>query len=93
MKAQSSTLRLEIPLKPICLDSGKVGAFEGLWRAIQEPEKSAERGAKGAGTSAEGASQPRLVWGINHLGQERGQAPPPATLSKAGQGSAEQVVR
>lgn len=55
MKAQSCTLRLEIPLKPICLVSGKVGSFEGLWRAIQVPGKYAEQGAKGTGTSAEEA--------------------------------------
>lgn len=55
MEAQSRTLRLEIPLKPICLVSGKVGIFEGLWRAIQVPEKYAEQGAKGMGTSAEEA--------------------------------------
>lgn len=48
MKAQSHTLGLEIPLKPICLVIEKAGAFEDLWRAIQEPQKSAEQGAKGA---------------------------------------------
>lgn len=93
MKAHGLSLRLEISLKPIYLASGKIGAFEGHWRTMQEPEKSAKQGAKGSGNSAEGDFQPRSVRGINHLHQERGQALPSATASKAGHSSAEQVVR